>query len=82
MDSEYEGFDGFTEDSSMNGLFGNYAFIYIFKNFEMSQAPVERRAIICLERICKKRQKRTKVYSRDAKKNILFELLLFLSLPS
>ena len=37
MDSEYEGFDGFTEDSSMNGLFGNYAFIYIFKNFEMSR---------------------------------------------
>ena len=33
------------------------------------QAPVERRAIICLERICKKRQKRTKVCFRSAKKN-------------
>ena len=37
MDSGYEGFDGFTEDSSMNGLFGNYAFIYIFNNCEMSR---------------------------------------------
>ena len=37
LDSEYEGFDGFTEDSSMNGLFGNYAFIYMFKNCEMSR---------------------------------------------
>ena len=45
-------------------------FIYsrIVRCHACPQAPVERRAIICLERICKKRQKRTKVYSRDAKK--------------
>ena len=79
LDSEYEGFDGFTEDSSVAYLAIMPLFIYsrIVRCHACPQAPVERRAIICLERICKKRQKRTKVYFRNAKKTFCLNFFYF-----
>ena len=86
LDSEYEGFDGFTEDSSMNGLFGNYAFIYIFKNCDMSRLSTDasgKKSNNLLGKNLQKEAKKNKsVLQKCKKKNILFELLLFLSLPS
>ena len=54
-------------------------FIYsrIVRCHACPQAPVERRAIICLERICKKRQKRTKVYFRNAQKTFCLNFFHF-----
>ena len=85
MDSEYEGFDGFTEDSSMNGLFGNYAFIYIFKNCEMSRLSTGasgKKSNNLLGKNLQKEAKKNKSVLQKCLKNVLFELLPFLSLPS